>query len=68
MPIIWIKYKQILVMYTFSFYLLSLIIWIVSLIYKENELSINNLINVIPIEKKKTKGCRRKQRAYKKDL
>ena len=41
-----------------SVYQFSLIIRVVSLVYKENKLAINNLFNVVYIEKEKTKGCR----------
>ena len=43
-----------------SVYQFSLIIRIVSLVYKENKLNINNLFNVVYIEKEKTKGCQRR--------
>ena len=60
MPIIWIKFKQIWVKLHISVYQFSLIIRVVSLVYKENKLTINNLFNVVYIEKEKTKGCRRR--------
>ena len=60
MPIIWIQFKQIWVKLHISVYQFSLIIRVVSLVYKENKLTINNLLNVVYIEKEKTKGCRRR--------
>ena len=57
MTIIWIQYKQILEKYKFLVHLFFTIIWIVSLIYTENESNLNSkLFNVIYIEK--TKGCK----------
>ena len=43
-----------------SVYQFSLIIRVVSLVYKENKLAINNLFNVVYIEKEKTKGLSKK--------
>ena len=60
MPIIWIQFKQIWVKLYISVYQFSLIIQVVSLVYKENNLTINNLFNVVYIEKEKTKWCRRR--------
>ena len=58
MQIIWIQFKQIWVKLDISVYQFSLIIWVVSLVYKENKLTINNLFNVVYIENEKTKGWR----------
>ena len=60
MPIIWIQFKQIWVKLHTSAYQFSIIIRVVSLVYKENKLTINNLFNVVYIEKEKAKGCRRR--------
>ena len=60
MSIIWIQFKQIWVKLHISVYQFSLIIRVVSLVYKENKFTINNLFNVIYIEKEKTKECRRR--------
>ena len=46
MPIIWMQFKQIWVKLHISVYQFSLIIRVVSLVYKENKLTINNLFNV----------------------
>ena len=68
MLIIWIQFKQIWVKLHISVYQFSLIIRVVSLVYKENKLTINNLFSVVYIEKEKTKGCRRKIWICKGDL
>ena len=60
MLIIWIQFNQIWVKLHNSEYQFSLIIQVVSLVYKENKLTINNLFNVVDIKKEKTKGCRRR--------
>ena len=43
-----------------SVYQFGRIIRVVSLVYKENKLTINNLFNVVYIEKEITKGRRRR--------
>ena len=58
MQIIWIQFNQIWVKLHISVYQFSLIIRVVLLVCKENKLTINNLFNVVYIEKEKTKGCR----------
>ena len=49
MPIIWIQFKEIWVRLHISVYQFSLIIRVVSLVYKGNKLTINNLFNVVYI-------------------
>ena len=55
MPIIWIQLKQIWVKLYISVYQFSLIIRVVSLVYKENKLTINNVFNVFISRKRKPK-------------
>ena len=52
------QFKQIWAKLHISVHQFSLIILVVSLVYKVNKLTINNLFNVVYIENKKTKGCR----------